>query len=227
MAIPPPYSLFPPSTPDLLVEFTESVSYLNRSNASLAARINRRIDIKSASATHIVSPTAATTRNLFIPNSNLTATATHFKMKEQTKTVGTCSRNDTISPYPRTKPTSPKKRLTVGGKIPALSPEQQVALQNQLLPDRTESFLPPNLTIAQLRQMSKAEGQLQTENARIHTALSAASKKKRSAPQPPAPITAEQRARGRLLRYISLYEDEYREEILEYMYKMQVGTPVD
>lgn len=138
------------------------------------------------------------------------------------QSLATCSRADSMKPYPRGKPASPKKRLAVGGELPALSPEQQVALQNQLLPDRTESFLPPNLTIAQLRQMSKAEGLLQTENARMHTA--AAVKNKKKSPPVPAPITAEQRARGRLLRYIALYEDEYREDILEYMYKMQEVT---
>ncbi|CAG8613925.1 16404_t:CDS:2 [Acaulospora colombiana] len=218
MAIPLAYSLFLPPTPDLLVEFTESVYRYGRSDASLPARNNKRIDTKSASAT-IVSPTAT----LFISNSNLTATA-YFKMKDTSasrQSLTTCSRADSMKPYPRGKPASPKKRLAVGGELPALSPEQQVALQNQLLPDRTESFLPPNLTIAQLRQMSRAEGQLQTENARLHTASK--SKKKRG-PTVPAPITDEQRARGRLLRYISLYENEYREEILEYMYKMQEVT---
>jgi len=77
------------------------------------------------------------------------------------------------------------------------------------------------VTIAQLREMSRIEGQVQTDTARLRTAV--ANTKRRLAPTGPAPITAEQRARGRLLRYIALYENEYREDILAYMYRIQVG----
>ncbi|KAG8816003.1 hypothetical protein FRC19_000637 [Serendipita sp. 401] len=124
---------------------------------------------------------------------------------------------------------SPSKRqakvgeqLKVGGKLPELSPEQQTHLQKELLPDRKETFVPLGVTIAQIREMSKIEGQIQTEVARART--NAMNRKRRAAPAAPAPITEEQRARGRLLRYIALYEDEYREDILEYMYKMQDVT---
>jgi hypothetical protein len=121
-------------------------------------------------------------------------------------------------PYSR----SPKRRtaithgLEVGPLLPKLSPEQETGLQNQLLPDRTESFIDSKLTIAQLRALSKIEGEAQTEAARERT--------RRTGPYVPPPITEKQRALGRLMRYIALYENEYREEILEHMYKMQVSS---
>lgn len=83
--------------------------------------------------------------------------------------------------------------------------------------------MPAGITIAQLREMSKIEGQAQTDAARLRTAA-ALVKRSRTLPTGPPPITAEQRARGRLLRYIALYENEYREDILEYMYKLQDHT---
>lgn len=138
------------------------------------------------------------------------------------------SRDVLHHPYARAKSLSPTKKrarvgdgLVVGEQLPTLSPEQRVALNNQLLPNRSESFVQNGLTIGQLQQMSRQEGKLQVEAARSRTA---AGKKKRLPPLPPAPITEEQRARGRLLRYISLYEDEYRDDILEYMHRMQEAT---
>lgn len=128
---------------------------------------------------------------------------------------------DARNPYPRSK-MSPKRRiaithgLEVGPLLPKLSPEQETGLQKQLLPDRTESFIDSKLTIAQLRVMSKQEGEAQTEAARERT--------RRTGPYVPPPITEKQRALGRLMRYIALYENEYREEILEHMYKMQVSS---
>ncbi|KAG8810729.1 hypothetical protein FRC17_002811 [Serendipita sp. 399] len=159
-------------------------------------------------------------------------------MKEQTS-PSSLRRNNNIAwkgfetgqPYSRNSPArrSPVKKhakvgdgLEVGGKLPVLSPEQQTHLQKELLPGRKESFVPSGITIAQIREMSRIEGQAQTEAARART--NAINRKRRAAPAPPAPITEEQRARGRLLRYIALYEDEYREDILEYMYKMQDAT---
>ena len=131
-------------------------------------------------------------------------------------------------PSPRNSPTkkSPRKRLAVGGKLPVLSPEQQTRLQNELLPGCQEPYVPAGVTIAQLHQMSKADGQAQVDQARKYTAVAMENmyNQRRAPPAAPAPITAEQRARGRLLRYISLYEDEYREDILEYMYKLQVSS---
>jgi hypothetical protein len=138
------------------------------------------------------------------------------------------SRPASFKPYPKGRPSprkgSPRKqrvRLDVGGELPVLSPEQQTRLQNELFPGRNEPFMQSGVTIAQLREMSKLEGQAQTDAARLRTA---AAFKRRLGPPVPTPITAEQRARGRLLRYISLYENEYREDILQYMYKVQVSS---
>jgi hypothetical protein len=129
----------------------------------------------------------------------------------------TSHRLDSLQPYPRSKPVrSPRVKLEVGDVLPKV--EEQKALQNQLFSGRTDGF-GADVTIGHIVKLSHAESKAQTEAAKLRTAH--ANKKRRA--QPPPPITAEQRARGRLLRYIALYEDEYREEILEYMYKMQVS----
>lgn len=139
------------------------------------------------------------------------------------RTYSGTSRSAGFRPYPKGRPSprKPKVRIDVGGELPVLSPEQQTRLQNELFPGRDEPFMQSGVTIAQLREMSRIEGQAQTDVARLRTAIT--NLKRRLAPTGPEPITAEQRARGRLLRYIALYEDEYREDILAYMYKVQVG----
>lgn len=159
-----------------------------------------------------------------------------MKDLQSSRGVSSSGASGSYQPYPKARPSprnspqkngSPRKRLTVGEKLPVLSPEQQTRLQNELLPGCKEPYVQAGLTIAQIHEMSKADGQAQVDQARKYTAVAMSKMYKtqrRAPPAAPAPITAEQRARGRLLRYISLYEDEYREDILEYMYKLQERT---
>ena len=170
---------------------------------------------------------SSTHKHPFIPDTVAPVLISCSTMRETAITrPGSVNRSAPIAsrsgytPYPKGRPSPRRPRLEVGGELPKLSPEQQTRLQTELLPGRAEPFMQSGITIAHLRQMSRIEGQVQTEVARMRTA--AATTERRAPPPGPAPITAEQRARGRLLRYIALYEDEYREDILEYMYRLQV-----
>jgi hypothetical protein len=95
----------------------------------------------------------------------------------------------------------------LGETLPLPSPEQQQASSNlELVPGS-------GMTISGLQELSLLDGKAQTNVA--------------SKPNHPAAVlfNDQSKSKARYFRFVALYEDDYRVEILAHMYKMQVRCP--